>query len=174
MAPPLLLRALQEYHSGSTAVTISVAVLLSLLSAVFSGMSLGLMVLDVVQLLVIIQTAERQEPRLPEVQREAEKARRVYRLRKDGNLLLVTLLVSNVAVNAAFSIVVSDLTSGLIGFFVSTAVLTLFGEIVPQAVCSRHGLTIGYYLWPLICFLEIVFYVFAKPLAMILDLILGR
>jgi CBS domain containing-hemolysin-like protein len=29
---------------------------------------------------------------------------------------------------------------GLVGFFVSTAVIVIFGEIVPQAACSRYAL----------------------------------
>jgi metal transporter CNNM len=48
-----------------------------------------------------------------------------------------------VAVNAALSILLADLTDGLMGFFLSTALIVIFGEIVPQAVCSRYGLQIG-------------------------------
>jgi len=43
-------------------------------------------------------------------------------------------------VNAGISILTADITSGVIGFVVSTALITLFGEIIPQAICSRHAL----------------------------------
>lgn len=54
--------------------------------------------------------------------------------------MLCTLLVGNVMVNAGISILTADITSGVIGFVVSTVLITLFGEIIPQAICSRHAL----------------------------------
>ena len=29
------------------------------------------------------------------------------------------------------------------GFMISTALILIFGEIIPQAICSRYGLVIG-------------------------------
>jgi len=49
----------------------------------------------------------------------------------------------NVAVNALLSILMADLTSGLVGFLVSTFVIVIFGEICPQSLCSRYPLEIG-------------------------------
>jgi hypothetical protein len=70
-------------------------------------------------------------------------ARRIAPIRKDGNLLLCTLLIANIAVNSLISIILSDLTSGLVGFFVSTVLIVIFGDIIPQAVCSRYALQVG-------------------------------
>jgi len=61
----------------------------------------------------------------------------------NGNLLLCTLLLGNVAVNALLSILMADLTGGMTGFLVSTFAIVIFGEIVPQASCSRYPLEIG-------------------------------
>lgn len=155
------------------ALSLSLAILLAILSAVFSGLTLGLMVLDVVQLRVIIQSAEKQ-PDSAIARRDGKRAKRIYRLRKDGNLLLVTLLVSNVSVNAAFSIIASDLTSGVVGFLLSAVILTLFGEIIPQAICNRYGLLFGYYLCPFVWLTELILYIIVKPIAMVLDFFLGK
>lgn len=162
-----------EPTSSNRGLSIGLAILLAFLSAVFSGLTLGLMVIDVVQLQILIQTAEKQ-PDCPIARREAKRAKRIYSLRKDGNFLLVTLLISNVSVNSAFSIIASDLTSGLVGFLMSTSIITILGEIIPQAICTRHGLVVGYYLYPLVCLTEIVLYIVVKPIAMVLDFFLGQ
>lgn len=57
---------------------------------------------------------------------------KIIPVRANGNLLLCTLLLGNVAVNALLSIVLANLTSGVVGFILSTAIITLFGEIIPQ------------------------------------------
>ena len=67
-------------------------------------------------------------------------------IRKDGNRLLCTLLLGNVAVNAYCPSSSLVLRPGLIGFCVSTALIVVFGEILPQAICSRHALKIGNWL----------------------------
>ena len=40
-------------------------------------------------------------------------------------------------VNALLSILLSEIAGGLVGFLASTAVIVVFGEIVPQATCNR-------------------------------------
>lgn len=60
------------------------------------------------------------------------------------------------------------------GFLVSTVVITLFGEILPQAVCARHGLKIGGNLAWFVWTLEWVLYPVVKPIAVALNLLLGE
>jgi len=67
-----------------------------------------------------------------------------------------------------------DLTSGIMGLIVSTAIITLFGEIIPQATCSRYALFIGAHsTWFIIIFMILTFPI-SFPISAILDKVLGE
>lgn len=65
----------------------------------------------------------------------------VSTVRQHGNRLLCTLLLGNVVVNSALSILLSDLTSGLVGLAVSTIVILILGEHLQGKLCH----TLDYY-----------------------------
>eukprot|EP00752_Nemacystus_decipiens_P008951 g7992.t1 len=133
-------------------------------SGLFSGLTLGLLGLDKIGLEIISHGDE------PQMAAFAEK---IQPVRADGNLLLCTLLLGNVAVNALLSIVMAELTSGLVGFALATVIITIFGEIIPQAVCSRHALRIGAKVVPLVKFIIVILFPVTKPLSIMLDKLLG-
>lgn len=139
--------------------------LLILLSGLFSGLTLGLLSLDKMGLQIVIGGGD---PVL------ANYAKTIMPVRERGNQLLCTLLLGNVAVNSLLSILMADMTSGLVGFFSSTLLIVIFGEIVPQASCSRHALFIGYYTIYITKFFMVVLAVAAYPLGRALDLALGE
>ena len=143
----------------------STAVFLVLLSGTFSGLTLGLLSLTIEGLDIVISGGTETEKRW---------AQRIKPLRRRGNLLLCTLLLGNTLVNAIISILSADLTSGLVGGLISTGVIVIFGEILPQAVCSRHGLRIGAMSTCLVKPLMIVMLPVTYPIAKILDFALGR
>lgn len=142
------------------------------LSAIFSGLTLGLMSLDRLGLEVVIGAGERDGASDDECAK-ADAARRILPVRESGNTLLSTLVLGNVSVNCLLSILMADLTSGLVGFLVSTVIIVIFGEIIPQALCSRHALTIGSKLVPLVKVLLFLFYPAARPIGAALDYALG-
>lgn len=107
------------------AVSIILIILLISFSALFSGLTLGLMSLDKTGLEIVMSGDDPVQ---------AEYARKIYPIRKDGNLLLCTLLLGNVAVNALLSILLSEYAGGLVGLISSTMLIVIFGEIVPQAL----------------------------------------
>jgi len=145
-------------------VTILAIALLICCSALFAGLTLGLMGLDKIGLQIVIDGGSKEM---------SSYAKKIQPLREKGNQLLCTLLIGNVSVNALSSILMADITSGLLGFFISTFVIVIFGEIVPQALCTRYALQIGSRVVPVVKFIMAVFYIFSKPLSMILDYALG-
>lgn len=140
-------------------------IVLLCLSALFSGLTLGLMSLDKTGLEIVMGGDD---------PKAAQHAKKIYPVRANGNLLLCTLLLGNVAVNALLSIFLAAYTGGVIGFISSTFLIVIFGEIVPQALCSRYALEIGSRTIPLVKIIRAILYILAAPLAWVLDMSLGR
>ncbi|KAG1792793.1 uncharacterized protein HD556DRAFT_1378103 [Suillus plorans] len=138
---------------------------LVLLSGVFAGLTLGYMSLDETQLNVLSMSGS------PQQKRYAEK---IMPIRKNGHLLLVTLLLANMIVNETLP-VISDpiLGGGVQSVVVSTVLIVIFSEIIPQSLCTRHGLYFGAqmagFTRVLICLLGVL----AWPIAKLLELVLG-
>ncbi|KAJ1444882.1 hypothetical protein M885DRAFT_551676 [Pelagophyceae sp. CCMP2097] len=135
-----------------------------MLSACFSGLTLGLLGLDKVGLEIVIGGGSDVDKKY---------ARKVMTVRSDGNRLLCTLLLGNVAVNALLSITLSQISSSITGFLASTALIVIFGEILPQAACSRYALYVGATTLPIVRFFLIVLGPIAVPLGWGLDRLLG-
>lgn len=140
-------------------------VALLMLSALFSGLNLGLMGLDKNGLEIIMAGGDPDEKRY---------AAKIAPVRARGNQLLCTLLLGNVAVNSALSILLADLTDGTVGFIISTLLIVFLGEIVPQALCSRHPLAIGAHTLWIIKILMAVLWIATWPIARALDFFLGE
>ena len=111
-----------QYDAAELAGRIIGAFALLCLSALFSGLTLGLMGLDTNELEIVRESGEAQERRY---------AAAILPVRRRGNLLLCTLVTGNVAVISLQSILLADLTSGLVGFLLSTVLTVVFGEQVP-------------------------------------------
>ena len=152
---------------------IAIVVLLNLFSALFSGLTLGLMSLDKIGLEIVIGAGEAENASADEKE-QAKCAKTIYPVRANGNLLLTTLLLGNVAVNALLSILLADLFNGIVGFLVSTAIIVMFGEILPQALCSRYALKIGSIAIPIVKLIMGILYILAKPISVVLDKMLGE
>ena len=141
-----------------------------MLSGCFSGLNLGVLGLDTKDLELMTEGPYETK----EDEKEGQHARKLLPLRRRGNLLLCAILLGNVMVNSLLSILMADIAGGAIALIASTALIVVFGEIVPQAICSRHGVKAGAYLSWLLWITIVVTFVFAFPIAAILDKVLGE
>lgn len=136
-------------------------ILLVSLSAVCSGLNLSLMSLS-----------------LADLERKAKsgnvKATKVLPLRKNSHLSLASILLTNVAVISATSLVLEHRFSGLIAGAVSTLLIVVLGEIIPQAIFVRHALNVTAKLSGVLKVMILITYPFSKPLQLLLDKLFGH
>jgi metal transporter CNNM len=159
-APP------SDDSSSSSLVFLLVAdFVLLLLAALFAGLTLSVMGLDTVSLEIIADSGS--EP-------DKTYARDILPLRQLGNQLLCTLILGNVMVNTLIAQITDSSIHGWIATILSTAIITLGGEIVPQALMSAHALAVGSKSAPLVRFFVILFWPLCKPLSMFLDRVIGQ
>lgn len=102
-----------------------------------------------------------------------QKARQVLALRENPNFLLCTILWGNVGINVLLALLSESVMAGMGSFFFSTFVITIAGEILPQAYFSRNALAFGAFLKPVIRVYQALLYPVAKPSAMMLDRLVG-
>lgn len=107
-------------------------------------------------------------------------AKKVLPLRRNSNLSLASILITNVAVISATSLVIdhsitghSQALSGIIAGLLSTILIVLFGEIFPQAIFSRHALMFTARFSKVLKAMITVTYPVSKPLQLLLDKMLG-
>ncbi|WP_084301949.1 DUF21 domain-containing protein [Desulfonatronovibrio hydrogenovorans] len=143
----------------TTLTWIGIAVCISQ-SAMLSGLNLACFTISKLQLEM-------------EASKNNGHALKVLSLRQDSNFLLVTILWSNVGVNVLLALLSGSVLTGVLAFFFSTVVITIFGEIMPQAYFSRNALKMGALLSPVLRVYQVILYPVAKPTALILDRWLG-
>lgn len=138
-----------------------IVIFLILFSALFSGLTLGFFSLSKDDLKRKVKLGDKQ-------------AEKVYKIRKNGNLLLCTLLIGNVAVNSTLSIFLGSIASGFVAGITATFLIVVFGEIIPQAAFSRYALILGAKFSWLVKLFIIILFPICWPIAWLLDKILGN
>ncbi|KAK0445604.1 uncharacterized protein EV420DRAFT_920435 [Desarmillaria tabescens] len=140
---------------------------LVLLGGVFAGLTLGLMGLDELHLRVL--SASSDDPV------EKKNAKKVLALMQKGrHWVLVVLLLGNVIINESLPIFLDGaIGGGVAAVVISTAAIVIFGEIIPQSLSVRYGLSIGAACTPFVLALMYIFAPVAYPIAKLLDYVLG-
>ncbi|XP_042437972.1 DUF21 domain-containing protein At2g14520-like isoform X1 [Zingiber officinale] len=155
-----------EYHccEPNFFINILIIVFLVLFAGLMSGLTLGLMSLSLVDLEVLSKSGS------PQDRKHAAKILPVVRRQ---HLLLCTLLICNAAAMEALPIFLDSLVTAWGAILISVTLILLFGEIIPQSICSRYGLAIGAAVVPVVRLLVWICFPVAYPISKFLDFMLG-
>jgi metal transporter CNNM len=143
------------------AVLISEVLLLVGLSALCSGLNIALMSLEIADL--------RRKAKIGN-----QDAKRVLPLRRNAHLSLAAILLTNVAAVSVTSLVLESKAGGLVAAIVSTLLIVILGEIVPQALFAKYALKSCSRLMPVLRLMIVLTYPISKPLQLLLDRLFGR
>ncbi|XP_062177061.1 DUF21 domain-containing protein At4g14240-like [Alnus glutinosa] len=173
MATRLLTRKLESEAVGAGIafgsvwffVYAGISCFLVLFAGIMSGLTLGLMSLGRVDLEILERSGTSTEKKqaatiLPVVQKQHQ--------------LLVTLLLCNAVSMEALPIYLDKLFNQYLAIILSVTFVLAFGEVIPQAICTRYGLAVGAnFVW-LVRILMIICYPIAYPIGKVLDWVLGH
>lgn len=129
---------------------------LILVSAICSGLNIAVMSLDVSDLKRKAKLGNRQ-------------ARRILPLRQSTHLTLASILFTNVAAVSATSLVLEKRLEGLLAGLLSTILIVVFGEVMPQALFSKNPLGWSSAFAPVLRLMIFITYILSKPLQLLLD-----
>lgn len=142
---------------------IALIVILIAMSAIFSGLNLGMFSLG-------LNDLERK------IKLGNKKAEKIYAIRKNGNFLLCTLNFGNTAINAVVTTLMALAVTGdgWIAPAIASVSIFIFAEIMPQAIFSRHAFEVGAKTTWLVRIFMVIMWPVAKPMSMLLDFIFGK
>ncbi|XP_065870689.1 DUF21 domain-containing protein At2g14520 isoform X1 [Euphorbia lathyris] len=144
---------------------ILIIVFLVMFAGLMSGLTLGLMSMSIVDLEVLAQSG---------TPKDRQYAAKILPVVRNQHLLLCTLLICNAAAMETLPIFLDSLVKAWGAILISVTLILLFGEIIPQSVCSRHGLAIGATVAPAVRILVWICFPVAYPISKILDFLLGH
>jgi hypothetical protein len=128
--------------------------------AMFSGLNLGVFSVSRVRLETSAHAGDRD-------------AGRLLAMRRDANFTLSTILWGNVAVGVLLTLLADSILTGTSAFIFSTLVITLLGEIFPQAYFTRNALRLAALFSPVLRVYQIVLWPVANPTALLLNAWVG-
>eukprot|EP00043_Microstomoeca_roanoka_P015348 m.153654 g.153654 ORF g.153654 m.153654 type:complete len:751 (-) comp16240_c4_seq4:125-2377(-) len=160
---------LESKNEDKFTIPLPISILLVLvflvLSALFNGLNIGLLSLSPSELKMVAEAGEGKDQRYADI---------ILPIRRTGNRLLCTILLGCALANSSSAIFLDELVGGgVAGVLGSTMCIVIFGEIVPQSVCSRHALYVGAKTLWLTKFFLIVTFPVSFPISFVLDCILG-
>ncbi|CAM6100624.1 unnamed protein product [Calypogeia fissa] len=143
----------------------AISTALVIFAGLMSGLTLGLMSLDAVDLEVLQRSG---------TPSEKKQAAAIAPVVQKQHQLLVTLLLCNAAAMEALPIFLDNMFHPVVAVILSVTFVLAFGEVIPQAICSRYGLAVGFYMLWLVKFLMVVCFPISYPVGKVLDYLLGH
>ncbi|KAJ0026163.1 hypothetical protein Pint_08955 [Pistacia integerrima] len=125
-------------------------------AGLMAGLTLGLMSLGLVDLEVLIKSGRPQD---------RIHAAKIFPVVKNQHLLLCTLLIGNSLAMEALPIFLDKLVPPWAAILISVTLILMFGEIMPQALCTRYGLTVGATMAPVVRVLLWLFFPVSYPIS---------
>ena len=141
--------------------TVLLSIVLLFLSAAFSGLNIGLLMV-------------RPDELKRKIRQGDKVALRVFKYRENGNYLIVCVLLGNVSVISALSIMLESVAGGIAAGIITTLLVTAFGEILPQSVFSQRGYRLTRHFFWLLDILFVLLWPIAKPVSTLLNRWVGR
>ncbi|KAK7264528.1 hypothetical protein RJT34_32137 [Clitoria ternatea] len=142
-----------------------ISCLLVLFAGIMSGLTLGLMSLGLVDLEILQRSGSSSEKLQAAV---------ILPVVKKQHQLLVTLLLCNAVAMEALPLYLDRLFNQFVAIILSVTFVLFFGEVIPQAICSRYGLAVGANFAWLVRILMIICYPVSYPVGKVLDYLLGH
>ncbi|CAA3010695.1 DUF21 domain-containing At5g52790-like [Olea europaea subsp. europaea] len=134
-------------------------------ASITSGLSLGLLSHSKVDLEVLIKSG---------VPRDQKNAAKVLPIVKNEILLLCTLLIAKSLVMEALPIFLDRILPFWSAILVSMSFVVAFAEVIPQAICSRYGLSLGAKFTLFVQVLQFILFPVSYPVSKVLDWLLGK
>lgn len=145
----------------SDVVIVIEVIFLVLASAICSGLNIAVMSIDMGDLRRKAKLGNRQ-------------AKRVLPLRQHTHLTLASILLTNVAAVSATSLVLNQRLDGWAAGIISTLLIVILGEVMPQALFSKNSLAWSSFFAPVLKLMIGITYVISKPLQLLLDRLFPR
>lgn len=139
---------------------------LACFAGICSGLTVGFMSISKTEMQIWLNSDNEYERKV---------AKPILEILNNHHMLLSTLLLSNSLSLEALPIFLDKIVPSYMAIIISTIAVVVFGEVIPQAYCTgSHKVTIGFFFAPFIRFLELILYIFVRPITYVLDNWLGH
>lgn len=104
-----------------------IVIFLTLYAGLMSGLTVGFMGIDRLELKIKEQTGD---------QKMKDQANKILPILENHHLLLSTILLNNAIAMESLPIFLDALVPSWLAILLSTSAVLVFGEVVPQAICT--------------------------------------
>lgn len=134
-------------------------------SSLMSGLNIGLMALSPKELLILTNAG---------TIKEQKYAKKILPVRQSGNYLLCSILLTATLCNSIATVNIDNFVSDAVAVAITTIIIVILCEILPQAICTYFPLLIGYYTIYITRLCMIVTSPVSYPLGKLLNFLLGN